>query len=126
MCSGSLRTRLFKLQRPAGLTALEIQCETRQQGAVFLEPEIVAALREHVGQPVHHVHLVNAQGIDKNRAVLLMGITQVELAGAVGVSRQSIISIEKGHYIPSLPLALKFARFFHCSTDELFQLMEEK
>ncbi len=52
-------------------------------------------------------------------------LTQEELAKEVGVSRQSIISIEKGHYIPSLPLALKFSRLFHCSTDELFILKEE-
>jgi putative transcriptional regulator len=48
-------------------------------------------------------------------------LTQQELAKAVGVSRQTIISIEKGRYIPSLPLALRFAGFFNCSTDELFE-----
>jgi putative transcriptional regulator len=52
-------------------------------------------------------------------------LTQEDLANEVGVSRQSIISIEKGHYIPSLPLALKFSRLFNCSTDELFRLVEE-
>jgi putative transcriptional regulator len=52
--------------------------------------------------------------------------TQDELAKEVGVSRQSIISIERGHYIPSLPLALRFAQFFKCSTDELFSLVENK
>jgi putative transcriptional regulator len=52
-------------------------------------------------------------------------LTQEELASKVGVSRQSIISIERGHYIPSLPLALKFARIFKCTTDELFTLKEE-
>jgi len=54
-----------------------------------------------------------------------MGITQEELAGAVGVSRQSIISIEKGQYVPSLQLALKLAAFFKCQTDDLFQLPQE-
>lgn len=53
-------------------------------------------------------------------------LTQEELAKEVGVSRQSIISIEKGHYIPSLPLALRFARLFACSTDDLFKLKENK
>jgi putative transcriptional regulator len=53
------------------------------------------------------------------------GLTQEQLALAVGVSRQSINSIERGRYIPSLPLALKFARFFNCSTDELFELQED-
>jgi putative transcriptional regulator len=52
-------------------------------------------------------------------------LTQQELAQQVGVSRQSIISIERGHYIPSLPLALRFARLFDCSTDALFELVEE-
>jgi putative transcriptional regulator len=52
-------------------------------------------------------------------------LTQDELAQAVGVSRQSIISIERGRYTPSLYLALRFAQFFQCSTDELFKLNEE-
>ena len=53
------------------------------------------------------------------------GLTQEELASAMGVSRQTIISIEKGKYIPSLPLALKLARFFGCSTDAMFSIGEE-
>lgn len=53
------------------------------------------------------------------------GITQDELAQAVGVSRQSIISIERGRYTPSLYLALRFAQFFQCSADELFKLNKE-
>ncbi len=52
------------------------------------------------------------------------GLTQAELASRVGVSRQSIISIEKGQYIPSLPLALKIARLFGTSTDAVFKLEE--
>jgi putative transcriptional regulator len=54
------------------------------------------------------------------------GWTQEQLARAVGVSRQSINSIERNRYIPSLPLALKFARVFACSTDEIFTLEERK
>ena len=50
------------------------------------------------------------------------GWTQQELADKVGVSRQSINSIERNRYVPSLPLALTFARVFGCSTDELFTL----
>jgi putative transcriptional regulator len=53
------------------------------------------------------------------------GWTQQELAEAVGVSRQSINSIERERYVPSLPLALMFARIFHCSTDEIFHLEKE-
>lgn len=50
------------------------------------------------------------------------GWTQQELADAVGVSRQSINSIERNRYVPSLELALKFAHVFGCSTDEIFKL----
>ena len=48
--------------------------------------------------------------------------TQEQLAQAVGVSRQSINSIERERYVPSLALALTFARVFGCSTDEIFTL----
>lgn len=50
------------------------------------------------------------------------GWTQEQLAKAVGVSRQSINSIERERYVPSLLLALTFARVFGCSTDEIFTL----
>jgi putative transcriptional regulator len=53
------------------------------------------------------------------------GLTQEDLAAAMGVSRQTIISIERGRYIPSLPLALKIAGYFKCSVGELFRLEEE-
>ncbi len=53
------------------------------------------------------------------------GWTQQELADAVGVSRQSINSIERERYVPSLPLALMFAKVFRCSTDEIFKLEKE-
>jgi putative transcriptional regulator len=52
--------------------------------------------------------------------------TQEELAQAAGVSRQSINSIERNRYVPSLELALVFARLFACSTDQIFQLEEQK
>ncbi len=50
------------------------------------------------------------------------GWTQEQLAQAVGVSRQSINSIERDRYVPSLELALIFARIFSCPTDQIFQL----
>ena len=53
------------------------------------------------------------------------GWTQEQLADAVGVSRQSINSIERDRYVPSLPLALTFARVFGCPTDEIFTLNRE-
>jgi len=50
--------------------------------------------------------------------------TQQQLAEAVGVSRQSINSIERNRYVPSLPLALKFAEIFECATEAIFTLEE--
>jgi putative transcriptional regulator len=52
--------------------------------------------------------------------------TQEQLAQAAGVSRQSINSIERNRYVPSLELALIFARIFNSSTDQIFQLENEK
>jgi len=54
------------------------------------------------------------------------GWTQQQLADAVGVSRQSINSIERDRYVPSLPLALTFSRVFACSTDEIFKLEDDR
>jgi Predicted transcriptional regulators len=50
------------------------------------------------------------------------GWTQQELADTAGVSRQSINSIERQRYEPSLGLALMFAKIFKCSTDDIFKL----
>ncbi len=49
-------------------------------------------------------------------------ISQEALAAGVGVSRQTIISLEKGRYVPSTVLALKLARFFNRQVEELFYL----
>jgi len=49
------------------------------------------------------------------------GVTQEELADAVGVTRQTIIAIEGGNYTPSVLLALKIAQFFKKSVETLFQ-----
>ena len=51
---------------------------------------------------------------------LARGLSQLELAAAVSVSRQTINSIENGRYIPSLPLALALARFFGSPVEEIF------
>lgn len=48
--------------------------------------------------------------------------TQEHLAASVGVSRQSINSIERGRYIPSLPLALLLAQVFATPLDQIFSL----
>jgi putative transcriptional regulator len=47
--------------------------------------------------------------------------TQEELANAVGVTRQTIISLENGRYIASLPLAFKIARHFGMTIENIFE-----
>lgn len=49
-------------------------------------------------------------------------VTQEQLAEAVGVSRQTIVAIEKGNYIPSLLLAINLASFFNTSVEKLFSV----
>lgn len=52
----------------------------------------------------------------------LKNITQEELAASCGVSRQTIIAIEKGNYTPSLALAIQLARFFHKPVEDVFTM----
>lgn len=47
-------------------------------------------------------------------------ITQEDLAKSIGVTRQTIIAIEKGNYTPSVLLALKIAKFFNTTVEKLF------
>lgn len=47
-------------------------------------------------------------------------MTQGELAEALGVSRQTVISIERGRYDPSLPLAFKISTVFGLRIEEIF------
>lgn len=54
------------------------------------------------------------------------GIRQEDLAQALGVSRQTIISLEKGRYNPSLTLAFKLARVFGLSIEEIFDDSDER
>jgi putative transcriptional regulator len=53
-------------------------------------------------------------------------ITQEELAQTVGVTRQTIIALEKGNYTPSILLALKIASFFKMPVEKLFNISYEK
>ena len=48
------------------------------------------------------------------------GLSQEELAGALEVSRQTIISLEKGRYNPSIQLAFKIARYFETAIEDVF------
>ncbi|MCA9157777.1 MAG: helix-turn-helix transcriptional regulator [Planctomycetales bacterium] len=56
----------------------------------------------------------------------LAEITQQELAERVGVTRQTILSIEKGDYTPSVALALKLAAAFSMRVEDLFLLRKGK
>lgn len=53
------------------------------------------------------------------------GVTQEDLAALLDVSRQTISSLEKGRYNPSILLAFKIARFFGLSIEDIFLYEEE-
>ncbi len=53
------------------------------------------------------------------------GMTQQDLADHVGVTRQTIVALEGGAYTPSLALALRIARAFDKTTDDVFWLEED-
>jgi putative transcriptional regulator len=55
----------------------------------------------------------------------ILDITQEELAKKIGVSRQTINSIEKNRYVPSTVLALKLSQVFGIPVNEFFSLTEE-
>ncbi|MAZ27277.1 MAG: transcriptional regulator [Cytophagaceae bacterium] len=61
--------------------------------------------------------------IKVQRAIL--DITQEDLAGKIGVSRQTINSIEKNRYVPSTLLALKLSRVFGKPIEDFFELEED-
>lgn len=54
------------------------------------------------------------------------GLNQEELAASLGVSRQTIISLEKGRYNPSLQLAFKIANYFGKQIEDIFIYEEEE
>jgi putative transcriptional regulator len=54
------------------------------------------------------------------------GMTQQELAERVGVSRQTVISIERGRFRPTVELALRLARALGVSVESLFELTDEE
>jgi len=49
-------------------------------------------------------------------------VTQEQFAEKIGVTRQTVIAIEKGNYIPSLLLAMKISEFFEKKIEEIFTL----
>jgi len=52
-------------------------------------------------------------------------LTQEDLAHAIGVTRQTILAIEKGKYVPSLDLAFRIARHFNVTIEEVFTYENE-
>ena len=63
-------------------------------------------------------HMTNSLKVERARA----NITQQELAEILGVSRQTINAVEKGKFNPSTLLALKIARVFNLSVNDIFFL----
>lgn len=64
----------------------------------------------------------------KNRIKIeraILDLTQEDLAHKIGVSRQTINSIEKNRYVPSTVLSLKLAYIFNKSVNDLFELEDE-
>jgi putative transcriptional regulator len=55
-----------------------------------------------------------------------LGINQGELGQLAGVSRQTISSIERGEYNPSITLVLKLAKIFNTTVEEMFEYEEDK
>lgn len=53
-------------------------------------------------------------------------VTQEAFANAVGISRQTVVAIEKGNYIPSLLLGIKIARYFKKPVETVFMYKHEK
>lgn len=56
---------------------------------------------------------------------VLADLTQEDLAQKVGVTRQTVLSIEKGNYAPSVVLALRLARALACTVEDLFSESSE-
>jgi len=56
----------------------------------------------------------------------IRNITQEELATHIGVTRKTINTIETGKFVPSTILAIRMARFFEISVEELFTLVEKE
>lgn len=76
------------------------------------------------GVDLYDIMKVNGHTSPVMRKKYIKDITQQQLADAIGVSRNTINSIESGKYVPSTVLALKIARYFEKPTDSIFELDE--
>ncbi len=80
---------------------------------IYMYNPTIHSMREYI------TNTVSALRIDKN-------ITQEELSYSLGVSRQTIIALEKGNYTPSILLALKIAEYFRVPVENIFTISYEK
>jgi len=65
-------------------------------------------------------------GNNLRRFRLEADLTQERVAEAIGVTRQTVIAMEKGNYVPSVLLALMSAKLFGRSVEELFYVIEHR
>lgn len=75
---------------------------------------------------MYTLHMAN--NIIKNRVREIRansGLTQEQLASLVGVARQSIISIEKGHFLPTIETALRLSEALQVPVEHLFWIEEK-
>ncbi len=73
-------------------------------------------------KPAVHLNIINRLCVLRAE----QKITQEELANKIGVTRATIIAIEKGDYNPSLELAFRLARYFNKDINMLFSIKETK
>ena len=71
-------------------------------------------------------HLANFAANRRAELVAVCDINQESLAQRVGVRRQTILAIEKGHFVPSALLAFRIARELGMRVDELFELRTQE
>jgi len=72
----------------------------------------------------HLDFLIKCMAVIKNKIKMYraeVDLTQEQLAEKVGVTRQTIIAIEKNKYVPSLELALKIAKIFQKKIEQIFE-----
>ena len=79
----------------------------------------LAAVTADIAAPLSTVQPPNAPSPVREQRTRRK-ISQAELAKSLGVSRQTVILIENGRYLPSLPLAFTIARFFDLTVDNMF------
>lgn len=95
--------------------ARRIDCKVDLTIIIFVSTMIVK-LTLHMTEIINN----NLQELRKSRK-----ITQEDLAQKIGITRQTIIAIEKGNYTPSVLLALKIAGYFKIPVENIFTIHHE-